>query len=115
MPNRPVLSKDGSTHITDEFYNMLISAVGAVLSAMGVAFLIDRAWASGRPASVFGFSVYGFGLVNMFLWSALHHGVDGSPRTNHLLRELDYFAISVMIAGTFTVAAVTLIVTSGTC
>jgi hemolysin III len=28
--------------------------------------------------------------------------VNGSPRTNHLLRQLDYFAIFVMIAGTFT-------------
>ncbi len=102
MPNQPLLSKDGSVHVTDEFYNTLISGVGAVLSAIGVAFLIYRVSTSGRPGSVFAFSVYGFGLINMFLWSALHHGVDGSPRTNHLLRQLDYFAISVMIAGTFT-------------
>lgn len=102
MPDKPLLSKDGSVHITDEFYNTLISSVGAVLSVIGVILLMKQSWASGRPGSVLAFSIYGFGLVNMFLWSALHHGVDGSPRTNHWLRQMDYFAISVMIAGTFT-------------
>lgn len=99
---KPLLSKDGSVHITDEVYNTLISGIGTVLSAVGVVILIYRAWTPGEFGTVFGLAVYGFGLVNMFLWSALHHGVNGSPRTNHLLRQLDYFAISIMIAGTFT-------------
>ncbi len=48
------------------------------------------------------FSVYAIGLVTMFTTSALHHGVDGTPETNHFLRQLDYYAIFIMIAGTFT-------------
>lgn len=102
MPDRPLLSKDGSVHVTDEFYNTLISGIGAVLAAIGASFLIRRAWTEGQTAAVVAFSIYGFTLVNMFVCSALHHGVDGSPRTNHRLRQFDYYAIFLMIAGTFT-------------
>lgn len=97
-----LLSKDGSTHVTDEFYNTLISSLGVVLAAIGSTLLVYKACLLGHIWYIIGLSVYGFGLINMFLWSALHHGVDGSPKTDHLLRQLDYFAISIMIAGTFT-------------
>lgn len=96
------LSKDGSVHVTDEIYNTLISSLGALLSAIGVAFLIGKALLAKGPWAVLGFSIYGFGIISMFLLSALHHGINGSAKTNHWLRQLDYFAISVMIAGTFT-------------
>ncbi len=96
------LSKDGSVHVTDEFYNTLISAIGAVLTVFGVADLLWRAHATGNTARLFSFLVYGLGVLGVFVTSALHHGVNGSARTNHILRQLDYCAIFVMIAGTFT-------------
>ena len=96
----PLLSKDGSTYVTDEVYNTLISGFGVLLAILGSALLISRAWERG-PWTVAGFSIYSFGLISVFLTSALHHGVDGSPKTNHFLRQLDYFAIFVMIAGSF--------------
>ncbi|HSA59601.1 MAG TPA: hemolysin III family protein [bacterium] len=102
MPDRPLLSKDGSVHVTDEFYNTLISSVGAILAAIGSFFLVSGAWRGSRPGAVLGFSIYGLTLINMFVSSALHHGVNGSPKTNHHLRQLDYFAIFMLIAGTFT-------------
>ena len=91
----PRLSKDGSVHITDEIYNTLISSLGAILSLVGGTFLVYRAQGAGHFWHVLGFSVYGMGLVNTFASSALHHGVNGSPKTNHLLRQLDYFAIFI--------------------
>ncbi|EKD42326.1 MAG: hypothetical protein ACD_73C00201G0002 [uncultured bacterium] len=99
---KPRLSKDGSTIVTDEIYNTLISSMGAILSVIGVALLVYRAQSNGNFWSVLGLSVYGFALINMFTSSALHHGINGSPQTNHILRQLDYFAIFIMIAGTFT-------------
>lgn len=95
-------SKDGSLHVTDEFYNTLISGFGALLSFFGVVILIYYAHVSNKPVHLFSFLVYGFGLLNVFVASTLHHGVDGSERTNYLLRQWDYFAISLMIAGSFT-------------
>jgi hemolysin III len=96
-----MLSKDGSVHVTDEVWNTRLSAFGAVLSIVGFAFLILQR-TGGDAWRVLSFSVYGISLFGMFLSSALHHGINGSPKTNHWLRQLDYFAISVMIAGTFT-------------
>lgn len=96
------LSKDGSVHVTDEVYNTLISSLGALLSMIGIFLLVPEARISRSGGAVFGFSVYGFGLIGTFVSSALHHGVNGSPRVNHLLRQLDHFVIFLMIAGTFT-------------
>ncbi len=102
-PNsRRLLSKNGSVHLTDEIFNTLISGLGAVLSVIGSVVLVYRAQAEGDLWQVIGFSLYGLGLITLFTASALHHGVNGSPRTNHLLRQLDYFAIFIMIAGSFT-------------
>lgn len=98
----PPLSKDGSIHVTDEFYNTLLSGIGAVLALVGAVFLVMRAFSADDTWKAYSFGIYGFGVFSVFLSSALHHGVDGSPRTNHLLRQFDYFAIFLMIAGTFT-------------
>jgi len=89
--------KEGS-----EIVSALTAALGALLAAVGLIFLVAEACMVGRPWHVFAFSVYGLSVVNMFASSALHHGIDASPRINHLFHQLDYFAISVMIAGTFT-------------
>ncbi len=96
------LSKDGSIHVTDEFYNTLISGLGALFATLSVILLISQARYLHGPRHIIGFFIYGMTLITMFTTSALHHGVNGSDRTNHLLRQFDYFAIFVMIAGTFT-------------
>lgn len=96
------LSKDGSIHVTDEIFNTVSSGVTAVLSIIGVVSLLDQAWSAHKLWHFFGFAVYGFGLISLFVLSALHHGINASPRTEHLLRQLDYFAIFLMIAGTMT-------------
>src|SRR5690606_40857436 len=41
-------------------------------------------------------------MILLFSASALHHGIDGSPRTNQVLRTLDYAAVFTLIAGTVT-------------
>lgn len=102
-PLRPKsLSKDGSRRVTDEFYNTLIAALGAALSLIGIVVIITMAAIEHKPWHVFSFSIYGITLMSVFVTSALHHGVDGSEKTNQLLHQLDYYAISLMIAGTFT-------------
>lgn len=99
---RLLLSKDGSKLVTDEFYNTLISGLGALLAVVGTIFLIYRAHSAGKFWDVVSFSAYGFGLISVFMASTLHHGINGSPQTNHFLRQLDYYAIFLMIAGTVT-------------
>ncbi len=95
-------SKDGSIHVTDEVYNTLTSSCGAILSIIGSYHLIHQAWLAHKNWHVLAFFIYSFGLLNVFTSSALHHGINGSKRLDHALRQWDYFSISLMIAGTFT-------------
>ncbi len=96
------LSKDGSIHVTDEFYNTLISSVGALLSLIGAALLIYHSLKDQKLWHTLGFIIYGISLFKLFLFSAFHHGIDGSEKTEYWLRQMDYFAIFIMIAGSFT-------------
>jgi hemolysin III len=103
-PSRQIrkLSKDGSTRATDEFYNTLISLTGAGLALIGSIRLVWMAVAADKPWHIWSFSIYGVSLVCLFIASALHHGVDGSEKLNLRFRQIDYYAIFTMIAGTFT-------------
>lgn len=96
------LSKDGSPHVTDEVWNTVISTFGAIFALVGVVALVVSACEAKKTWSIVAFSIYGVTLFGMFLISALHHGVNGSQRVNHLLRQLDYYAVFTLIAGTFT-------------
>lgn len=95
-------SKDGSIHVTDEFYNGLISGLGALLSAVGVFFLINKSLQMGSARHVVSFSIYGTFLIVLLLASCLHHWIDGSERVDLILKQIDYCAIFTMIAGSFT-------------
>lgn len=85
---------------TEDIWSASIAALGFLLSGVGIVSLLLQA--GQHSWHLIGFSVYGFGLLSMFATSALHHGVDGSERLTHLFHQLDYYAISIMIAGTFT-------------
>ena len=102
MTTLPALSKDGSVHVTDEVWNTRISSLGAVLTVCGVSFLLWRSAAMASPVRVRSFLIYGLGTLSVFVTSALHHGFHGTPRQDFLLRQADYLAIFLMIAGTFT-------------
>jgi hemolysin III len=74
--------------------------VGAGLSVAGMGLLISRA--DGRPWHLVGFTVYGISLVLLYLASAVAHSFHCSPRAAARLDALDYGAIFLLIAGTYT-------------
>ena len=96
------LSKDGSVHVTDEKINTIISATGAVLSLLAGGYLVTISSIHYKPWHLFSFTIYGFTLVNLFAISAMHHGVNASPRLEYMLRQFDFFSIFLFIAGCFT-------------
>ena len=55
--------------------------------------------AQSQPWKIVGFSIYGFTLVNLFICSTLHHGLEGPPAMERALRIADYCAIYQLIAG----------------
>lgn len=98
----PPRSRDGSVHVTDERFNAMSHLFGACFALVGAALLISQAAAQGDPWKIVGLSVYGLSLVSLFVFSSLHHGLDGSPRLNAVLRTLDYDSVFFLIAGTVT-------------
>ncbi len=96
------ISKDSSSHVTDEAFNTASHMVGAVFALLGSVFLIVDAAMAEKLWHLLSFSIYGLSLFLLFLASALHHGIKGSPTTEHVLRQLDYLAIFPLIAGTYT-------------
>jgi len=83
-----------------EIWSMRLSLLGAALSVPAVALLLEPSLRAGSGAHALSFAVYGVGLLSMFLASALYHARAGRERV--LPKCLDYGAIGVMIAGSFT-------------
>ncbi|MDQ2623732.1 MAG: hemolysin III family protein [Actinomycetota bacterium] len=96
------LSRDGSVHVTDERISTISHLVAACFAIVGTALLVTQAATEGDPWKIVGLAVFGAGMIALFSASALHHGIDGSPRTNEVLRTLDYAAVFGLIAGTVT-------------
>ena len=95
-------SKDGSVHVTDERFNTVSHMLAACFALVGAALLVVQASVQGEPWKIVGLGVYGLSLFLLFTASALHHGIDGSPRLNEALRTLDYDSVFFLIAGTVT-------------
>lgn len=74
--------------------------LGAALSVAGLVLLLLEA--RGRPVHALAFGVYGASLILLYLASATAHSVYCSPRAAEQLDRLDYAAIFVLIAGTYT-------------
>jgi hemolysin III len=99
---QPILSRDGSIHVTNELINTVTSIIGACFAILGSAILIVESAIRLNVWAIVGFSIYGAALISLFVSSALHHGIDGSPTTNRRLRTFDYLAVFLLIAGSIT-------------
>jgi hemolysin III len=96
------LSKDNSPHVTNELFNTISHLAAACVALLGAVLLIAQASVQGDPWKIAGFSIYGLSLVNLFVFSTLHHGINASSKVNNLLRTFDYVSVFALIAGTVT-------------
>lgn len=71
-----------------------------MLALIGLVLLL--ATADGRPLHLIAFGMYGASLVLLYLASAVAHSVHCEPPLAERLNRLDYTAIFVVIAGTYT-------------
>jgi hemolysin III len=83
-----------------ERFNSITHTVGAVLAAVGGTLLIVLAARSGDAWKVVSFSIYAATLLALYLASALYHSTRG--RAKDVLRQFDYCAIYLLIAGSYT-------------
>lgn len=96
------LSKDGSSHVTDERFNTASHLVATIFALLGTVILVVFASVEAKVWHIVSFSIYGVALTALFLASTLHHGIEGSERLEERLRSFDYFAIFLLIAGSMT-------------
>lgn len=83
-----------------EPFNGLSHLAGAVLSVVGLLFLLGVS--AGKPWHLTGCAVYGASLVLLYLASTLYHSLPATPGRVERLLIFDQVAIYLLIAGTYT-------------
>lgn len=86
--------------IKGERFNSISHLVGAALALAGAVVLVVAASQDGDARRIVSFSVYGATLFLLYLVSTLYHGLPG--RAKRVFQVLDYQAIYLLIAGTYT-------------
>lgn len=86
-----------------ERFSFLSHAVGAVVAACGLVLLVVRAQG---PLATTCVIIYGASLVTLLVNSSLHHAIHpASAAGQRTFRLMDHISIFVLIAGTYTPAA----------
>lgn len=85
----------------EEWCNALSHAVGFVLSAVALVYMIVEAVKSGDPLCLFSVIVYGTAMMVLYAMSACYHAVQGE-KLKGVFRIFDHCAIFLLIAGTYT-------------
>lgn len=85
-----------------EPFNGLSHAIGALLAAATLWYLVRSAAALNKPVHVVAFAIYGTSLLLLYTSSALYHLLPVSERAIAMLRRVDHIMIYVLIAGTYT-------------
>ena len=75
---------------------------GALLSLLGLVFLILRSIESGQTWRMVTFPIFGTSLLLLYTASTLYHALKLSPEGDRALRKFDHSMIFVLIAGTYT-------------
>jgi len=83
-----------------ERFNSITHLLGAMASIAGLVILVVLASQQGDPWKIVSFSIYGATLVILYLCSTLHHSLRG--RASRIFLKLDYLAIYLLIAGSYT-------------
>ncbi len=84
----------------EELFNSISHIVGGALALIGTVVLIVFAALQADPWRIVSFSIYGLTLVFLYTMSGLYHGLNGRARA--VFQRLDYVAIYLLIAGTYT-------------
>ena len=76
--------------------------LGAVLSTVGLYYLVRYAAANGTVWHIVSFSIFGASLIMLYTASSLYHLLVVSEKGSVILRKIDHMMIYVLIAGTYT-------------
>ena len=101
MPSPPATSSSRCSTPGEEIANSISHGLGLLLAIAGLPLLILHALDKGNPLAVVAAAVFGSSAILLYLASTLYHAVS-HERAKELLQRLDYGAIYLLIAGTYT-------------
>ncbi len=92
--------------IGEEIANSITHGIGAALAIAGLVLLIVFSSLYGDAWRIVTFSIYGSTLVILYLASTLYHSFT-NPKVKHFFKIMDHVSIYLLIAGTYTPIALT--------
>lgn len=85
-----------------DFVSGLTHCVGAALSVAGLPILVVTAALKGDAYDIVSYSIFGSGLVLLYLFSTLYHWLNISERGINVFRKFDHIMIYILIACSYT-------------
>ena len=82
--------------------NSMTHLFGAILSAMGLVWMLFKVLRQPSPEYLISALVFGASLILLYSASTCYHWLVASSKTIKLLRKIDHSMIYVLIAGTYT-------------
>jgi len=76
--------------------------IGAILSAVGLVYLIYKGIKVGNTPYLVGSLIFGMSMVLLYSASTTYHWARVNDKTLEILRKIDHMMIFVLIAGTYT-------------
>jgi hemolysin III len=83
-----------------ERFNFISHLIGSIAACIGLLALLVTAGRKGELLPIVSVAVYGLSLILLYTCSALNHGLQG--RAKSIFQRLDFLAIYILIAGTYT-------------
>jgi hemolysin III len=91
-----------------EMANAITHGTGAALSIAALVVLVVAAATRGTAWHVVSYAVFGTSMVLLYMSSTLYHAFQ-KPRVKKIFEKFDHAAIFVLIAGTYTAFALTIL------
>lgn len=88
--------------LNEEKANYITHGFGVLFALITIPILIVSALNKSTYSTVWGVSVYGFGMLMVYTASTVYHAVKQNTNTKRILRIWDHIGIFVMIGGSYT-------------
>lgn len=88
-------------NLVEEIANSITHGIGAALSIAALTVSVVFASLYGNIWQIVGFCIFGVTLILLYTSSTLYHGFQ-HPKIKHIFRVIDYSAIYLLIAGSYT-------------
>lgn len=106
--NKPAEGEKRLYTVGVEIANAITHGVWALLSVAGLVVAVVMAARRADAWYVVSFAIYGASAILLYTMSTLYHGIT-APRAKRVLKILDHSSVFVLIAGTYTPLALTVL------